>query len=41
MDEFILTGRQYPVEKGKIRDVLRNQLGLNIHAAVTLMFGII
>lgn len=32
---------KYPGEKGKIREVLRNQLGLNIHTAVTLMFGII
>lgn len=38
MDEFIHPGRQYPGEKGKIREVLRKQLGLNIHTAVTLVF---
>lgn len=38
MDEFIHTGRQYPGEKGKIREGVRKQLGLNIHIAVTLMF---
>lgn len=38
MDEFIHAARQYPREKGKIRGVLRKQLGLNIHTAVTFMF---
>lgn len=38
MVEFIHTGKQYAGEKGKIGEVLRKQLGLNIGTAVTLMF---
>lgn len=41
MDEFIHSGRQYLGEKGKIREVLRKQSGLDIHTAVIFVFGII